>query len=106
MRESIDVNRYHSREHIMLRPRAVIFDLGGTLVDWPDWDEDVQRRWSISYDYLTARLPNHRPAIRPGRLLHLRARFRRGRRLPHHRIHRPDSPRPNGDAPGPVPTAC
>ena len=29
------------------------------LVDWPDWDEDVQRRWSISYDYLTARLPNH-----------------------------------------------
>ena len=46
-------------KHIMLRPRAVIFDLGGTLVDWPDWDEDVSRRWSISYDFLVARLPNH-----------------------------------------------
>ncbi len=21
--------------------QAVIFDLGGTLIDWPDWDEEV-----------------------------------------------------------------
>ena len=37
--------------------RGVIFDLGGTLIDWPDWDEDIERRWALSYDYLTANLP-------------------------------------------------
>jgi putative hydrolase of the HAD superfamily len=31
--------------------RAVIFDLGGTLVDWPGWDEDAPRRWSLAYEY-------------------------------------------------------
>jgi putative hydrolase of the HAD superfamily len=40
-------------------PRAVIFDLGGTLVDWPDWDRDAPRRWAMSYDYLTAVLPRN-----------------------------------------------
>jgi putative hydrolase of the HAD superfamily len=44
-------------------PHAVIFDLGGTLLDWPDWNEDVSRRWALSYDYLTAQLPsNHWPS--------------------------------------------
>jgi putative hydrolase of the HAD superfamily len=33
--------------------QAVIFDLGGTLLDWPDWNEDISRRWALSYDYLT-----------------------------------------------------
>ena len=28
-------------------PRAVVFDLGGTLVDWPDWVEDAPRRWAL-----------------------------------------------------------
>ncbi len=43
-------------------PRAVIFDLGGTLLDWPDWNENVSRRWALSYEYLTIRLPgNHWP---------------------------------------------
>jgi putative hydrolase of the HAD superfamily len=37
--------------------QAVIFDLGGTLIDWPDWDEDIERRWALSYDYLTTKLP-------------------------------------------------
>ena len=37
--------------------QAVIFDLGGTLIDWPDWDEDILRRWGLSYDYLTSMLP-------------------------------------------------
>ncbi|BCL84370.1 HAD family hydrolase [Ktedonobacteria bacterium brp13] len=37
--------------------RAVIFDLGGTLIDWPDWDEDIQRRWALSYDYLVEHAP-------------------------------------------------
>ncbi len=40
--------------------QAVIFDLGGTLIDWPDWDEDVERRWGLSYDYLVSRLPTNR----------------------------------------------
>jgi putative hydrolase of the HAD superfamily len=39
-------------------PRAVIFDLGGTLVDWPDWAEDAPRRWGLSYDTVTAELPD------------------------------------------------
>ncbi len=34
--------------------RAVIFDLGGTLIDWPDWDADILRRWGLSYDYLVS----------------------------------------------------
>lgn len=36
----------------MTQPRAVIFDLGGTLVDWPDWEQDVARRWALAYTYL------------------------------------------------------
>src|SRR5207248_5498913 len=31
-------------------PRAVIFDLGGTLVHWPDWDEGAAGKWSLAYD--------------------------------------------------------
>lgn len=38
-------------------PRAVIFDLGGTLVDWPDWEQDAERRWALSYEYLTTTTP-------------------------------------------------
>ncbi len=41
----------------LARPRAVIFDLGATLVDWPDWEEDVARRWARSFDHLVAALP-------------------------------------------------
>jgi putative hydrolase of the HAD superfamily len=40
--------------------RAVIFDLGGTLLDWPDWNEDVGRRWGLSYDYLTTKLTDNK----------------------------------------------
>ena len=36
---------------------AVVFDLGGTLVDWPDWDTAAEDRWSSAYDYVLARLP-------------------------------------------------
>jgi putative hydrolase of the HAD superfamily len=39
-------------------PTAVIFDLGGTLVHWPDWEGDSTRRWALSYDNLAAALPN------------------------------------------------
>ena len=41
----------------MQAPRAVIFDLGGTLVDWPDWTGGVSRCWGLSYDYLVATEP-------------------------------------------------
>src|SRR5437867_3343097 len=39
-------------------PLAVIFDLGGTLVDWPDWDEGSPARWAMSYDYLVGATPD------------------------------------------------
>src|SRR5437660_4090018 len=39
--------------------RAVIFDLGGTLIDWPYWDDDISRRWGLSYDYLASALPSN-----------------------------------------------
>ncbi|HEY8884087.1 MAG TPA: HAD family hydrolase [Chloroflexota bacterium] len=42
----------------MTAPRAVIFDLGGTLVDWPGWVDDSPVRWGRSYDYLVAALPD------------------------------------------------
>lgn len=41
----------------MTAVQAVIFDLGATLVDWPDWEGDVERRWALSYDHLVATLP-------------------------------------------------
>lgn len=42
---------------------AVIFDLGGTLLDWPDWVPGSPWRWGLSYDYLVERLPdNHWPS--------------------------------------------
>ena len=42
----------------MQAPRAIIFDLGGTLVDWPDWVEGASRCWSVSYDYLVEKFPS------------------------------------------------
>jgi putative hydrolase of the HAD superfamily len=33
-------------------PRAVVFDLGGTLVHWPKWDEDAPAKWRFAYDAL------------------------------------------------------
>ena len=31
-------------------PRAVIFDLGGTLVHWADWESGAAAKWSFAYD--------------------------------------------------------
>ena len=42
----------------MAAPRAVIFDLGGTLVYWPEWDEDAPRRWGLCYADVAERLPD------------------------------------------------
>ena len=35
-------------------PRAVIFDLGGTLVQWPDWEDGAPAKWGLAYDGLRA----------------------------------------------------
>jgi len=34
----------------MTSPRAVVFDLGGTLVQWPDWEAGAAAKWSLAYD--------------------------------------------------------
>lgn len=34
----------------MNAPRAVVFDLGGTLINWPDWDGGAPAKWSAAYD--------------------------------------------------------
>src|SRR5487761_1468391 len=34
---------------------TIIFDLGGTLVDWPDWETAAEERWSLAFDYYSAR---------------------------------------------------
>jgi putative hydrolase of the HAD superfamily len=31
-------------------PRAVVFDLGGTLVDWADWEEGAPAKWALAYE--------------------------------------------------------
>jgi putative hydrolase of the HAD superfamily len=31
-------------------PRAVVFDLGGTLVQWPDWEGGAPAKWGRAYD--------------------------------------------------------
>ena len=36
----------------MSAPRAVVFDLGGTLVQWPKWEEDAPAKWRLAYDAL------------------------------------------------------
>lgn len=35
-------------------PRAVVFDLGGTLVHWPDWEDGAALKWGAAYDALSA----------------------------------------------------
>jgi putative hydrolase of the HAD superfamily len=31
-------------------PLAVVFDLGGTLVEWPDWEVGAPAKWGLAYD--------------------------------------------------------
>jgi putative hydrolase of the HAD superfamily len=35
-------------------PRAVVFDLGGTLVQWPDWEGGAPAKWGLAYETLRA----------------------------------------------------
>jgi putative hydrolase of the HAD superfamily len=34
----------------MTVPRAVVFDLGGTLVQWADWEAGAVAKWGLAYD--------------------------------------------------------
>ena len=38
----------------MIAPRAVVFDLGGTLVQWDDWEGGAAAKWALAYDALRA----------------------------------------------------
>ncbi len=38
----------------MTVPRAVVFDLGGTLVQWPDWEDGAPEKWRLAYDAVRA----------------------------------------------------
>lgn len=47
----------------MSAPRAIVFDLGGTLVHWPDWEGGATTKWGLAYDAVRAshdRLPASR----------------------------------------------
>ncbi|HKY52234.1 MAG TPA: HAD family hydrolase [Candidatus Limnocylindria bacterium] len=39
----------------MTAPRAVVFDLGGTLVEWPDWEGGAPGKWAVAYEALAGR---------------------------------------------------
>lgn len=43
----------------MPTPKAIIFDLGYTLVEWTTEDETLRRAWSVCYDALVTELPEH-----------------------------------------------
>jgi putative hydrolase of the HAD superfamily len=45
-------------------PRAVVFDLGGTLVEWPDWEGGAPAKWAIAYDAVARAAPDGRCATR------------------------------------------
>jgi putative hydrolase of the HAD superfamily len=36
----------------VIAPRAIVFDLGGTLVHWPKWEEDAPTKWSAAFNAL------------------------------------------------------
>ena len=38
----------------MTAPRAVVFDLGGTLVQWADWEGGAPVKWGLAYDAVRA----------------------------------------------------
>ncbi len=44
----------------MAIPRAVIFDLGGTLVHWSDWETGADAKWAASYDHLVTQFADRR----------------------------------------------
>ncbi|HLZ73181.1 MAG TPA: HAD family hydrolase [Dehalococcoidia bacterium] len=45
----------------MVEVRAIIFDLGGTLLEFPDWDQQVAARWGGTHDQLLALRPEDAP---------------------------------------------
>ena len=53
-------------------PRAVIFDLGGTLVHWSDWDNSAELKWAASYDHLVTQFADRRWPSRDGYVMAMR----------------------------------
>ena len=52
----------------MTAPQAVIFDLGGTLVGWPDWDDASPLHWTAAHEYMlravgAGRVPGREPFV-------------------------------------------
>lgn len=45
--------------------RAVIFDLGGTLMWWPEWTEAAVGKWTAGHDRLIATRPGSWPEVGP-----------------------------------------
>jgi HAD superfamily hydrolase (TIGR01662 family) len=45
-------------------PLAVVFDLGGTLVEWPDWEGGAPAKWAIAYDAVARTAPDGPSATR------------------------------------------
>ena len=41
--------------------QAIVFDLGGTLLDFPEWESEVALRWRAAYRLLAAHGPNGLP---------------------------------------------
>jgi putative hydrolase of the HAD superfamily len=41
--------------------RAIVFDLGGTLVDWPDWETAWEERWGLALVYCRERVAREWP---------------------------------------------
>src|SRR5437667_178385 len=53
-------------------PRAVIFDLGGTLVHWSDWDNSAELKWAASYDHLVTQFADRKWPSRDGYVMAMR----------------------------------
>src|SRR5438093_1569535 len=56
----------------MAIPRGVIFDLGGTLVHWSDWDTGADAKWAASYDHLVTQFADRRWPARDAYVMAMR----------------------------------
>ena len=53
-------------------PRGVIFDLGGTLVHWSDWETGADAKWAASYDHVVTQFADRRWPSRDAYVLAMR----------------------------------
>src|SRR5438105_2117185 len=57
---------------VLATTRAVIFDLGGTLVHWSDWDNSAELKWAASYDHLVTQFADRKWPSRDGYVMAMR----------------------------------